>query len=59
MRAEDEPTAAEVEVHPEPSREGQIEDPLESSLVEPGPPLVSLNPFEGEDEPVIRLTSGA
>ena len=27
--------------------------------MEHGPPLVSLNPFEGEDEPVIRLTSGA
>ena len=59
VRAEDEPTVAEVEVHPEPSGEGQIEDPLETSLVESGLPLVSLNPFEGEDEPIIRLTSGA
>ena len=58
VRAEDEQTATEVEVHPEPPRERQIEDPLETSLVEPGPPLVSLNPFEGEDEPVIRPTSG-
>ena len=59
MRAEDEPTVAEVEVHPEPSGEGQIEDPLETSLVESGLPLVSLNPFEGKDEPIIRPTSGA
>ena len=40
VRAEDEPTAAEVEVHPEPSR-GQIEDPLETCLVVSGPPLVA------------------
>ena len=44
-----------------PSRliEEQPEDPLETSLVEPGSLLVSLNPFEGEDEPMIRPTSGA
>ena len=59
VRTEDKPTVAEVKVHPEPSGEGQIEDPLETSLVESGPPLVSLNPFEGEDEPIIRVMSGA
>ena len=32
---------------------GRGTDPLETSLVEPGPLLVSLNPFEGEEEPVI------
>ena len=32
-------------------------DPLETSLVEPSPQLVSLNPFEGEEEPTICLTS--
>ena len=58
VRAEGE-TAATVEVHPEPSRVRQSEDPLETSLVEPGPLLVSLNPFEGEDKPMIRPTSGA
>ena len=36
VRAEEE-TAATIEVHPEPSRVGQSEDPLETSLVEPGP----------------------
>ena len=36
---------------------GRGTDPLETSLVEPGPLLVSLNPFEGEEEPVIRPTS--
>ena len=56
VRAEE--TAA-IEVHPEPSRIGQSEDPRETSLVEPGPLLISLNPFEGEDEPRIRPTSGA
>ena len=45
------------EVHPEPLTSGQGADPLETSLVEPGPLLVSLNPFEGEEEPVIRPTS--
>ena len=58
MRAEEE-TAATVEVHPEPSGMRQSEDPLETSLVEPGPLLVSLNPFEGEDKPIIRPYSGA
>ena len=32
-------------------------DPLETSLVEPGPQLVSLDPFEGEEEPIIHPTS--
>ena len=45
------------EVHPEPSTSGQGADPLETSLVEPGPLLVSLNPFQGEEEPVIHPTS--
>ena len=31
---------------------------METSLVESGPLLVSLNPFEGEDEPVIEPTLG-
>ena len=58
VRAEEETTAT-VEVHPGPSGVKQSEDPLEISLVEPGPLLISLNPFEGEDEPIIRPTSGA
>ena len=36
---------------------GRGTDPLETSLVEPGPQLVSLDPFEGEEEPVIHPTS--
>ena len=44
-------------LHPEPSASGQGTDPLETSLVEAGPLLVSLNPFKGEEEPVIRPTS--
>ena len=32
-------------------------DPLETSLVEPSPQLVSLDPFEGEEEPIIHPTS--
>ena len=59
-RADNEPAAAaDVEVHPTPTRAEQPEDPLETSLVESGPPLVSLDPFEGEDEPVIRPPLGA
>ena len=54
----DQPSAT-VEVHPAPTRAGQIENPLETSLVESGPLLISLNPFEGEDEPIIRPTLGA
>ena len=41
----------------EPSASGQETDPLETSLVEAGPLLVSLNPFEGEEKPVIHPTS--
>ena len=41
---------------PEPSTSRQT-NPLETSLVEPGPQLVSLDPFEGEEEPIIRPTS--
>ena len=33
------------------------QDPLETSLVETGPQLVSLNPFEESDEEMIRPTS--
>ena len=58
VRAEEE-TATTVDVHPEPSGVKQSENLLETSIVEPGPQLVSLNPFEGEDEPIIRPTSGA
>ena len=43
------------EAHPEPSTSRQGTDPLETSLVESGPLLISLNPFpskeEDEDEP--------
>ena len=59
VRAEEEHTTADVEIHPGPIRAGQTEDPLETSLVESSPLLVSLNPFEGEDEPIIRPTLGA
>ena len=52
---EDAPTT--VELHPEPSASGQGTDPLETSLVEAGPLLVSLNPFKGEEELVICPTS--
>ena len=55
VREEDAPTT--VELHPEPSASGQGTDPLETSLVEASPLLVSLNPFEGEEEPVIHHTS--
>ena len=55
VREEDTPTT--VELHPEPSASGQGTDPLETSLVEAGPLLVSLNPFESEEEPVICPTS--
>ena len=46
-----------VDWHPELSMSGRGTDPLETSLVEPGPQLVSLDPFEGEEEPVIHPTS--
>ena len=52
-------TATSAEIHPIPPRTEPTEDPLETPLVESGPLLVSLNPFEREDEPVIRLTLGA
>ena len=50
VREEDTPTT-------EPSASRQETDSLETSLVEAGPLLVSLNPFEGEEEPVICPTS--
>ena len=53
--AEDVPSI--LEALPEPSTSRQITDPLETSLVEPRPQLVSLDPFEGEEEPVICPTS--
>ena len=49
-------TATSAKIHLAPPRTEPLEDPLETSLVESGPLLVSLNPFEGEDEPVIRPT---
>ena len=55
VHAEDVPSI--LEALPEPSTSRQITDPLETSLVEPGPQLVSLDPFEGEEEPVIHPTS--
>ena len=54
VHAEDVPSI--LESLPEPSTSRQT-DPLETSLVEPGPQLVSLNPFEGEEEPIICPTS--
>ena len=52
---EDTPTT--VELHPEPSASGQGTDPLETSLVDASLLLVSPNPFEGDEEPVIHPTS--
>ena len=52
--AEDVPSI--LESLPELSTSRQT-DPLETSLVESGPQLVSLNPFEGEEEPTIHPTS--
>ena len=52
-------TATSAEIHPAPPRTETTNDPLETPLAESGPLLVSLNPFEGEDEPVIRPTLGA
>ena len=46
-----------VDWHPGLLMSGRGTDPLETSLVEPGSLLVSLNPFEGEEEPVICPTS--
>ena len=39
-----------VDWHPEPSMSRRGTDPLETSLVEPGPQLVSLDPFEGAEQ---------
>ena len=44
------------ETLPEPLTSRQT-DPLETSLVESGPQLLSLNPFEGEEEEIICPTS--
>ena len=44
VRAEGQ-SIATAEVHPGPSGARQSEDPLETSLVEPGPLLISVNPF--------------
>ena len=54
VRAEDVPSI--LESLPEPSTSRQT-DPLETSLVEFSPQLVSLNPFEGEEEEIICPTS--
>ena len=54
VRAEDVPSILESLSEPSTSRQT---DPLETSLVESGPQLVSLDPFEGEEEPTIRPTS--
>ena len=48
VRAEDVPTLFAIPAEPSTSR---LEDPLETSLVESGPQLLSLTPFEeGEEE---------
>ena len=52
--AEDLPSP--VETFPEPSTSQQT-DPQETSLVESGPQLLSLDPFEEEEEEMIRPTS--
>ena len=54
VRAED--VASPFETLPEPSTSRQI-DPLETSLVESGPQLLSLDPFEEEEEEMIHPTS--
>ena len=54
MHAEDLPSP--IETLPEPSTSRQT-DPLETSLVESGPQLLSLDPFEEEEEEMIRPTS--
>ena len=53
VRAED--VSIPLATPAEPSTPQQ--DPLETSLVETGPQLVSLNPFEESDEEIIRPTS--
>ena len=52
--AEDIPSL--LETLPEPSTSRQT-DPLETSLVESGPQLLSLDPFEEEEEEMIHPTS--
>ena len=54
VRAEDVPTLPATPSEPSTSRP---EDPLETSLVESGPQLVSLTPFKEGEEEVIRPTS--
>ena len=54
VRAEDIPSI--LESLPEPTTTRQT-NPLETSLVEPSPQLVSLDPFEGKEEPTICPTS--
>ena len=54
VRAEDVPSILESLSEPSTFRQT---DPLETSLVESGPQLVSLDPFEGEEEPTICPTS--
>ena len=54
VHAEDLPSP--VETFPEPSTSQQT-DPLETSLVESGPQLLSLDPFEEEEEEMIHPTS--
>ena len=54
VRAEDIPTLPTTPLEPSTS---QPEDPLETSLVELGPQLISLTPFEEGEEEVIRPTS--
>ena len=54
VHAEDVPSL--FEILPEPSTSRKT-DPLETSLVESGPQLLSLDPFEGEEEEIICPTS--
>ena len=56
VRAEDVPSLSLFETLPEPSTSRQT-DPLETSLVESGPQLLSLDPFEEEEEEMICPTS--
>ena len=56
VRVEDVPSI--LESLPEPSTFRQT-DPLETSLVESGPQLVSLDPFEGEEEIICPHSTGA
>ena len=53
VRAEDVSILLATPAEPSTSRQ----DPLETSLVETGPKLVSLNPFEESEEEIIRPTS--